>query len=120
VASDIARDFAGMNELWDAWVPDGCAPTRATVQSQLAAPDFAGRNHGDGAQLIFYSELRSRFMLRKRSLVDIRNLLERQLRKKWLSTWEALVPALNAEAPRCRIERIRRRTQSSKTGPCRG
>jgi enamine deaminase RidA (YjgF/YER057c/UK114 family) len=29
-----------MNEVWDAWVPSGCAPTRATVQSQLAAPDL--------------------------------------------------------------------------------
>lgn len=38
--ADIARDFAGMNEVWDAWVPSGCAPTRATVQSQLAAPDL--------------------------------------------------------------------------------
>lgn len=38
--ADIGRDFAGMNEVWDAWVPAGCAPTRATVQSQLAAPDL--------------------------------------------------------------------------------
>lgn len=36
--SDIARDFAGMNEVWDAWVPEGCAPARATVQAQLASP----------------------------------------------------------------------------------
>ncbi|MCY0389365.1 MAG: RidA family protein [Janthinobacterium lividum] len=38
--ADIARDFAGMNEVWDAWVAPGCAPTRATVQSALAAPDL--------------------------------------------------------------------------------
>ncbi|SEF14195.1 Enamine deaminase RidA, house cleaning of reactive enamine intermediates, YjgF/YER057c/UK114 family [Burkholderia sp. WP9] len=35
---DIARDFAGMNEVWDAWVPQGCAPARATVQAKLGAP----------------------------------------------------------------------------------
>jgi len=36
--SDIARYFAGMNEVWDAWVPEGCAPTRATVEAKLASP----------------------------------------------------------------------------------
>ena len=36
----IERDFAGMNEVWDAWVAPGCAPTRATVESKLAAPDL--------------------------------------------------------------------------------
>jgi enamine deaminase RidA (YjgF/YER057c/UK114 family) len=36
--ADIGRDFAGMNEGWDAWVPDGCAPTRAMVEAKLAAP----------------------------------------------------------------------------------
>ena len=35
--ADIARDFAGMNEVWEAWVPEGCAPTRATVEARLAA-----------------------------------------------------------------------------------
>lgn len=34
---DIARDFAGMNEVWDALVPQGCAPARATVQDQADA-----------------------------------------------------------------------------------
>jgi enamine deaminase RidA (YjgF/YER057c/UK114 family) len=38
--ADIGRDFAGMNEVWDAWVAPGCAPTRATVESKLAAPDL--------------------------------------------------------------------------------
>ncbi|MDR3098107.1 MAG: RidA family protein [Paraburkholderia sp.] len=36
--SNIERDFAGMNEVWDAWVPQGQAPTRATVEAKLAAP----------------------------------------------------------------------------------
>ncbi|WP_168793767.1 RidA family protein [Paraburkholderia aromaticivorans] len=38
--ADIARDFAGMNEVWDAWVPQGHAPARATVQAKLAAPEL--------------------------------------------------------------------------------
>ncbi|MFM0736018.1 RidA family protein [Paraburkholderia xenovorans] len=38
--ADIGRDFAGMNEIWDAWVPQGCAPARATVQAKLAAPEL--------------------------------------------------------------------------------
>ena len=42
--ADIGRDFAGMNEVWDAWVPEGCAPTRATVESKLAAPDCWSRS----------------------------------------------------------------------------
>jgi len=33
-------DFAGMNEVWEAWVPAGAAPSRATVQAQLAGPGF--------------------------------------------------------------------------------
>src|SRR5687767_7742521 len=33
---DIERDFPGMNEVWDAWVPTGAAPARATGQSKLA------------------------------------------------------------------------------------
>ena len=28
-------DFAGMNEVWDDWVPAGAAPPRATVQARL-------------------------------------------------------------------------------------
>lgn len=35
--ADMA-DFAGMNAEWDAWVPAGEAPTRATVQAALADP----------------------------------------------------------------------------------
>ena len=37
---DLERDFAGMNEVWDAWAPEGHAPARATVESRLAAPDL--------------------------------------------------------------------------------
>lgn len=37
---DIKSDFAGMNEVWDAWVAPGKAPTRATAQCELAAPDI--------------------------------------------------------------------------------
>jgi enamine deaminase RidA (YjgF/YER057c/UK114 family) len=33
---DIERDFAGMNEVWDKWVPQGHAPVRATGESKLA------------------------------------------------------------------------------------
>ena len=34
---DIA-DISHMNVVWDAWVPTGHAPTRATVQAALADP----------------------------------------------------------------------------------
>ena len=37
--TDMAT-FAEMNTVWDAWVAPGCAPARATVQAQLAAPQF--------------------------------------------------------------------------------
>jgi len=36
---DIARDFAGMNAVWDAWTAPDAAPTRATAQCEMAAPD---------------------------------------------------------------------------------
>ncbi|CAH1669512.1 MULTISPECIES: RidA family protein [unclassified Chelatococcus] len=36
--SDI-RYFADMNKVWDAWVPQGHTPARATVEAKLAAPD---------------------------------------------------------------------------------
>lgn len=35
---DIDRDFAGMNEVWDAWVAPGNASTRATSQARMAKP----------------------------------------------------------------------------------
>ncbi len=34
------KDFAEMNEVWDAWVPKGHAPTRACGESKLATPDY--------------------------------------------------------------------------------
>jgi len=36
---DIANDFAGMNEIWDAWTALNAAPTRATAQCEMGAPD---------------------------------------------------------------------------------
>ncbi|MBU2958828.1 RidA family protein [Paracoccus sp. 1_MG-2023] len=33
-------DFAEMNAVWDAWVPQGHAPARATGESALATPDY--------------------------------------------------------------------------------
>jgi enamine deaminase RidA (YjgF/YER057c/UK114 family) len=32
--------FAEMNAVWDAWVSPGNTPARATVQAQLAAPQY--------------------------------------------------------------------------------
>lgn len=37
--ADIA-DFAGMNAVWDVWVPTGQTPARATVQAKLAKPEW--------------------------------------------------------------------------------
>ena len=37
--ADLA-DFAAMNEVWEAWLPAGQAPPRATVQAQLAKPQW--------------------------------------------------------------------------------
>ena len=36
--TDMAN-FAEMNAVWDAWIPPGSAPARATVQATLASPD---------------------------------------------------------------------------------
>lgn len=36
---DIARDFTGMNEVWDAWTVPGASPTRATAQCLMAKPE---------------------------------------------------------------------------------
>ena len=32
--------FAAMNAVWDAWVPEGCAPARACIEARLASPDL--------------------------------------------------------------------------------
>jgi len=34
------KDFAAMNEVWDEWVPEGCAPARACVEARMARPDL--------------------------------------------------------------------------------
>ncbi|MEO3413692.1 RidA family protein [Roseovarius sp. CAU 1744] len=37
--ADMA-DFAEMNEVWDAWVPEGHAPARACGEAKLALPEL--------------------------------------------------------------------------------
>lgn len=37
--ADMA-DFAEMNAVWDAWVPEGHAPARACGEAKLATPDY--------------------------------------------------------------------------------
>ncbi len=32
--------FSAMNEIWDAWIPDGHAPARACIEARLATPDL--------------------------------------------------------------------------------
>ncbi|MFA5488553.1 MAG: RidA family protein [Candidimonas sp.] len=34
------KEYDGMNKAWDAWVADGNAPPRATVEARLANPDL--------------------------------------------------------------------------------
>ncbi len=34
------KDFAGMNAVWDEWVPSQHAPARACVEARLARPDL--------------------------------------------------------------------------------
>jgi enamine deaminase RidA (YjgF/YER057c/UK114 family) len=34
------KDFAAMNAVWDAWVPQGHTPARATVEAKLASPAY--------------------------------------------------------------------------------
>jgi enamine deaminase RidA (YjgF/YER057c/UK114 family) len=36
---DIA-EIGGMNEVWDAWIPAGHTPPRATVQAAMAKADY--------------------------------------------------------------------------------
>ena len=33
-------DFAGLNEVYDAWIEDGFEPARACVQAEMAAPQI--------------------------------------------------------------------------------
>ena len=37
--ADIST-FDEMNAVWDAWIPAGSAPARATVEAKLAAPKY--------------------------------------------------------------------------------
>ena len=34
------RDFAGLNEVWNAWVPEGHAPARACGEARLARTEL--------------------------------------------------------------------------------
>ncbi|ANG64368.1 hypothetical protein A8C75_19060 [Marinobacterium aestuarii] len=34
------KDFAAMNEVWDAWVPQGQAPARACVEARMARAEL--------------------------------------------------------------------------------
>ncbi|WP_411391438.1 RidA family protein [Pseudomonas sp. MPB23] len=36
---DISTGFAPMNEVWSAWLSPGMAPTRTTLQAELARPN---------------------------------------------------------------------------------
>lgn len=38
--SKIDEHFAGMNEVWDKWLPEGVAPARATVEARLCEPEI--------------------------------------------------------------------------------
>ena len=35
---DIGEDFAAMNDVWSAWLSPGQAPSRTTLQAELARP----------------------------------------------------------------------------------
>ena len=37
--SDISY-FEEMNKVWDEWLPENCAPARATVEAKLAFPEL--------------------------------------------------------------------------------
>jgi enamine deaminase RidA (YjgF/YER057c/UK114 family) len=32
--------YAQINEVWDAWMPEGCAPARACTEARLATPEL--------------------------------------------------------------------------------
>ncbi|WP_339513788.1 RidA family protein [Pseudomonas sp. RL_15y_Pfl2_60] len=36
---DMARDYASLNQVWDAWVAPGTAPARAAVEAKMYRPD---------------------------------------------------------------------------------
>jgi enamine deaminase RidA (YjgF/YER057c/UK114 family) len=33
-------DKDSFNQLWDSWIPAGCAPVRACLEAKLASPDI--------------------------------------------------------------------------------
>jgi enamine deaminase RidA (YjgF/YER057c/UK114 family) len=37
---NIERDFAGMNAVWESWIPENAVPTRATCEARLASPEL--------------------------------------------------------------------------------
>lgn len=37
---NIERDFDAMNRVWEAWLPEGCSPARATCETNLALPSL--------------------------------------------------------------------------------
>ena len=37
--SDL-KNFDAMNQVWEEWVASGCTPPRATIQAQLAKPEW--------------------------------------------------------------------------------
>jgi enamine deaminase RidA (YjgF/YER057c/UK114 family) len=37
--ADMA-DYEAMNAVWDAWLPAGCAPSRACLEARLANPQY--------------------------------------------------------------------------------
>lgn len=37
---DIDAHFAGMNQVWDQWLPEGLAPARAAVEAKLCEPEI--------------------------------------------------------------------------------
>ena len=39
-ATADVKGLAGMNAAWDAWVPAGHTPPRATVEAKLAKPEW--------------------------------------------------------------------------------
>lgn len=34
------ENYAAMNEVWEAWLPEGAAPARACIEARLADPRF--------------------------------------------------------------------------------
>ncbi|RJX75315.1 RidA family protein [Vibrio sinensis] len=32
--------FSALNDVWDNWFPEGCAPSRACVKAELANPEY--------------------------------------------------------------------------------